>query len=128
MKKVIILLILCICTVLEAKNFLRADLDYDGKMEKVVWKTFAKTDVGDYYQLFVYDDNGALLWRGPKTKDEDSSYLVASLDYGVSTPELLMDIDDDGRMELLIPELQSDVSTTWYHRLKWVGANYWLYC
>jgi len=124
MKKLIILLLFFMSIFIEAKNFLRADLDNDGRMEKVVWRRFAKSDLGDYYQLFVYDDNGALLWRGPRTKNEESPYFVASLDYGVSIPELLMDIDDDYRVELMIPAPQSDVSTTWYHRLKWVGRSF----
>jgi len=124
MMKFTIVLPLFISIVVEAGSFLRADLDYDGKMEKVVWKPFAKTDAGDYYQLFVYDDNGAMLWKGPQTRNEGSPYFVAALDYGVSMPELLMDIDNDGRAELLIPALQSDVSTTWYHHLKWAGSHF----
>ncbi len=105
-------------------NYLVANLDYDKGLEKVTWEPIATTDTGTYYQLFVYDDDGSLLWKGPRTLNEDSPYLVASLDCGVSFPELLMDIDIDGRTELLIPALQSDVSTTWYHRLKWVGRSF----
>ena len=107
-----------------SSNYLAANLDSDKELEKVAWKSFATTDAGIYYQIFVYDDDGSLLWKGPRTRNEESPYLVASLDYGVSFPELLMDIDGDGRMELLIPALQSDVSTTWYHRLKWVDRSF----
>lgn len=125
MKKILISIMFLMATgAAWSGNYLTANLDYDPGLEKVVWKPFYNTDAGTYYRLFVYDDDGSLLWKGPRTRNEDSPYFVASLDYGVSFPQLLMDIDDDGRAELLIPALQSDVSTTWYHRLKWVGRTF----
>ncbi|WP_456391595.1 hypothetical protein [Nitratifractor sp.] len=112
-----------ICTTLAGGEF-RADLTGDGVPERVVWQPFAQTSEGTYYRLVVYDGRGGVLWSAPLTKNPSSPYFIASLDYGVAMPEVLDDIDGDGRYEMLIPELQSDVSPTRYHRLRWIGGSF----
>ena len=103
---------------------LKGDIDHDGKEETVAWKKFASVDLGDYYQLLLLDDDGSLLWEGPKEKDEENPYIFSALDIGVSFPELLADIDSDGYVELLAPELQSDVRPVYYRKLRWHGAYF----
>lgn len=103
---------------------LYGDIDGDGKDEIVGWKKFATTDLGDYYQLLVVDDDGALLWKGPKEKSESNPYIFSSLDIGVSLPALLFDVDNDGYVELLAPQLQSDVSPTYFKKLRWNGTSF----
>ena len=98
---------------------LKADIDQDGKKEMVIWKKFATADLGDYYQLLALDDDRSVLWEGPKEKEEANPYIFSSLDIGISIPELLSDIDGDGYMELLAPELQSDVRPVYYRKLRW---------
>ncbi|MEA2027685.1 MAG: hypothetical protein U9N49_01740, partial [Campylobacterota bacterium] len=44
--------------------------------------------------------------------------------HGISMPEILIDIDGDGYMELIAPEAQSDVSPTYYRKLKWIGKRF----
>jgi hypothetical protein len=101
-----------------------ADIDSDGKVETIGWKKFASTDLGDYYQLLVIDDEGSLLWEGPKEKDDGNPLIFFSLDFGVSMPELLIDFDNDGFIELLAPVPQSDVSPTYYRKLRWRGTYF----
>ena len=96
---------------------LQGDIDQDGKEETIAWKKFAAVELGDYYQLLVLDDDGSLLWEGPKEKDEGNPYIFSALDIGVSFPELLADIDNDGYIELLAPELQSDARPVYYRKL-----------
>lgn len=103
---------------------LEGDIDKDGEAETIAWKKFLTADLGDYYQLLVFDDDGSLLWEGPKEKEEESPYIYSSLDIGVSLPELLIDIDNDGYTELLAPELQSDVSPVYYRKLRWRGSYF----
>ncbi len=98
---------------------LYADIDNDEKQESIQWRKFKTTDMGDYYQLRVFDDTGDLIWRGPREEEEDNPYIYSSLDTGVSLPELLFDIDGDGYTELIAPEPQSDVRTTYYRKLRW---------
>ncbi|MEA2048472.1 MAG: hypothetical protein U9O64_08525 [Campylobacterota bacterium] len=106
------------------ENTLTADIDSDGKKEAVQWEKFVTTQLGDYYQLKVFDDNGQILWKGPKKAEESNPYIFSSLHIGVSLPELLTDIDNDGYIELLAPELQSDVSPTYYRILRWKGSYF----
>ncbi len=103
---------------------LYADIDGDGKEEIIVWKKFAAVDLGDYYQLLVIDDDESLLWEGPKKKDYENPLVFFSLDFGVSMPELLIDFDYDGYVELLAPAPQSDVSPTYYRKLRWRGTYF----
>jgi len=103
---------------------LSADIDSDGKQEMILWRKFATTELGDYYRLWVIDDDGKILWKGPKEKDEGNPYIFSSLDIGVSLPQLLADIDNDGYVELLAPELQSDVRPTHYRKLRWKGTYF----
>ena len=103
---------------------LQGDIDRDGKKETIAWKKFASVDLGDYYQLVVIDDDGSLLWEGPKEKDEGNPYIFSVLDTGVSLPQLLTDIDNDGYMELLAPEPQSDVRPVYYRKLRWRGTYF----
>lgn len=101
-----------------------ADLNSDGFKEKITWQKFASTELGDYYQIVVFDSKGNTLWKAPKTTDESSPFFVASLDTGVSIPELIADIDNDGKLEMLIPAPASDVSPLWYKRLKWKNGKF----
>ncbi len=103
---------------------LSGDIDQDGKEETVAWKKFATVELGDYYQLLLLDDDGSLLWKGPKEKDEGNPYIFSALDIGVSLPELLADIDDDGYVELVTPELQSDVRPVYFRKLRWRGTYF----
>ena len=103
---------------------LQGDIDNDGKMETIAWKKFASVDLGDYYQLLVIDDDGSLLWKGPKKKDDGNPFVFFSLDFGVSMPQVLLDFDHDGSLELLAPVPQSDVSPTYYRKLRWRGGYF----
>jgi len=103
---------------------LTADIDRDGKAESVQWRKFATTDMGAYYQLQVIDHNGAVLWIGPRDTKGNNPFVFSSTHTGVSFPELLFDIDGDGYIDLLAPEPQSDVSPTYYRKLKWRGGTF----
>ena len=103
---------------------LQANLDHDGRLETVVWKKFSTTNLGDFYQLIVYDDDGSILWSGPRKADDTDPLVFFSLDTGVSLPQILMDVDLDGKVELLAPMVQSDVSPTYFRKLRWTGKQF----
>ena len=100
------------------------DIDKDGKSETVLWKKFSTTELGDFYQLFVLDDDGSLLWKGPEKADDTDPLVFYALDTGVSLPQVLVDFDLDGNIELLAPMAQSDVSPTYYRKLRWRGDHF----
>ncbi len=101
-----------------------ANIDRDSRLESVQWKKFATTDMGDYYQIQVIDDNSAILWRGPKEARDNNPYIFSSLHYGESLPQLLFDIDGDSYAELLAPVHQSDVRAVFYRKLRWMGGYF----
>ena len=110
--------------VLSGGNFLSADLNRDGKPERLLWRKAGEDGMGTYYFLEVRDGSGKVVWRSTATMDPENPFFVAETDFGVSLPELLADIDGDGAPELIIPEPQSDVSPTRYHRLKWRNGRF----
>jgi len=103
---------------------LSADIDHDGKTETIAWKKFSTTELGDFYQLLVFDDDGSLLWKGPEEADDTDPLVFYALDIGVSLPQVLVDFDRDGDIELLAPMAQSDVSPTYYRKLRWRGDHF----
>ncbi len=103
---------------------LQIDIDKDGKLETVLWKKFSTTELGDFYQLMVLDDDGSLLWKGPEKADDTDPLVFYALDTGVSLPQILVDFDLDGNIELLAPMAQSDVSPTYYRKLRWRGDHF----
>jgi len=119
-----IFLLLLLSLPLLAKTILYGDIDYDGKNESMELRSIGANDMGGFYQLIVKDDNGKILWKARASLDESSPYSFFEAHHGISMPEILVDIDDDGYMELVAPLPQSDVSPTYYRKLKWLGSRF----
>lgn len=109
----------------EADGALFGDLNGDGKKETVSWHQFVeKEELGTFYQLRVTDDDGQLLWSGPKVMDAENPMVFGDFEFGSSFPDLVADIDGDGAVELIAPEPQGDVSPTWFIVLRWKGGRF----
>ncbi len=104
-------------------NALLSDIDHDGKRERLEWHCFSHCD-GFYglYQLKLYDDDGTLLWSGPRTRDFHP--LAPSTGDGDYIPVLFEDIDGDGDSELVFASIGSDPSVTTYHFFRWNGKGF----
>ena len=103
---------------------LKGDINGDGKVEIVALHKFAQKEVGDFYQILVYDSNGKLLWSGPKEADSGNSYVFGEWDFGISMPQVLIDINEDNHLELLAPAPQSDVSVQFFRIFAWNGQRF----
>jgi len=88
---------------------LDGDVDGDGIMESYKVEKFAKSEFGDYYHLALYRGD-KLLWRAPKVDDSSNPFTFGVWDDGVSMPDMLVDIDGDGRAELLTMPPCGDVA------------------
>jgi len=119
-----IFFILLLSLPLFAKTILYGDIDHDGRDESMELISSGQTDMGSFYQLIVKDDNGRVLWRARKSLNTNNRYSFFEAHHGISMPEILVDIDQDGYMELIAPEPQSDVSPTYYRKLKWIAKRF----
>ncbi len=97
------------------------DIDGDGKKEVLIWKKFTTQTIGDFYRIYIYQKSGRLLWQSSATTDVENPYAFGSWDFGVSLPEVLVDIDQDHQTELLVPAPTSDVSPVYYRIFGWNG-------
>jgi len=104
---------------------LHADLNGDGRPERITWFKFAETDdEGDFFQVRVLDDDGQLLWESPRVIDTENPLAFGNWHFGFSLPEIAADIDGDGAVELVTPAPQSDVSPTYFRVLRWQNGQF----
>ncbi len=108
----------------DPKVFL-TDVDGDGKAETISRrKSDSKEEIGTFYQIFVKDASGAVLWKSPATFDSAHPLAFGEWHFGISLPQLVADVDRDGIVELIAPAPQSDVSPTFFRVLEWVGDGF----
>ena len=83
-----------------------------GKLEEVSVKAYHVTEEEYFGQLFVLDSKGATLWEGPRVKDRKNRepFLFGAFIDGCSLPEIVADIDGDGKVEMLSTAPVSDVA------------------
>jgi len=97
-----------------------ADLDGDGRQEKVALEQIPNNQGGDA-SLVVRNSQGAILWRGP-TGDNPLTFFCR--DWGIYWPGIVGDVDDDGAIELLAQQPQSDVSPSSFMLARWTGQGF----
>lgn len=127
-RMVLALVAACLCRGEEIPSeptVLAADLNGDGVAEQISRRKLGTDDqLGTFYQLLVKDAQGAILWKSPEVLDVDHPLAFGEWDFGISLPQLAGDVDRDGKIELLVPAPQSDVSPTFFRMLKWTGAAF----
>lgn len=102
---------------------LRADLNGDGVMEQISRRKLGSdTQLGTFYQIVVRNAQSDILWKSPEVLDANHPLAFGEWDFGISLPQLAADVDRDGKVELLVPAPQSDVSPTTFRMLKWTGS------
>lgn len=102
-----------------AKQRYPYDLDSDGRTEEVLLVPSGENDEGQFFSLIVLDDNDGIIWSGSKVLNSQNPMVFGEWHYGISMPEVIGDIDDDGAIELLSPAPQSDISPTLFRILRW---------
>ena len=102
----------------------QVDLNGDGKRDKVGLVAYRVSSEEYWGRLTVWDSSGKLLWQGPQAKKQDEPLAFGAWNFGVSAVECVCDIDGDGRVELLSPQPQSDVSPPTYRIFRWDGRGF----
>lgn len=96
----------------------QADLNGDGKPEKIGLVAYGHFEAGFYGRLKVWDSSGKLLWQAPVVKSPSDPFAFGGWEYGSSTIEWV-----DSK-ELISAKPQSDVRPTTYKRFRWTGTAY----
>lgn len=108
-----------------AKTSCDIDLDKDGVPEVVALEMTGKPDpkgTGDTYHLVVYKKSSqgkTVIWED--TRGRFSCFIG---DTGVEDLQIVGDINADGRVELIIPDMHSDVSPSTFRILQWNGSGF----
>ena len=85
------------------------------------------TDVGPLGQRFgvvVTDAADGVIWESPRPDDDADPRVFGKWDHGECLPELLADIDADGKLELVAREAGGDVSPLLFRALEWNGQAF----
>lgn len=99
-----------------------ADLNGDGRPEMISRRRLgADSETGTYFQIVVKDASDAVLWKSPEVLDPNHPLAFGEWHFGISLPQLAGDVDRDGKVELIAPAPQSDVSPTFFRVLQWTG-------
>ncbi len=107
-----------------AKARFEYDLEGNGRKETILVVPFKKAEEGEFCYLVVLDENGNIVWSGPRKADAENPMVFGEWDYGISMPEVIGDIDADGMIELIAPDPQSDVSPTAFRVLRWIDGAF----
>ena len=102
----------------------QADVNGDGKPDKVGLVAYRVSSEEYWGQLTVWDSSGKVLWKAPQAKNADEALAFGAWNYGVSSIELVGDIDGDGKVELLAPQPQSDVRPPTFRIFRWTGSAF----
>ncbi|MCB1278655.1 hypothetical protein [Prosthecobacter sp.] len=104
---------------------LSADLNGDGVPEQISRRKVGADDqLGTFFQILVKDAQGTVLWKSPEVLAVDHPLAFGEWDFGISLPQFAADIDHDGKVELIVPAPQSDVSPTTFRLFRWNGAAF----
>lgn len=103
--------------------YLLADVDGDGKQERLEWKYIGEDNLF-YYQLTLYNDDGSIMWSGPKKSNTYNPLVAYTGDCDGNMPVILNDIDGDGNIELLLGGLPHEPVSPGYNIFRWDGNGF----
>lgn len=123
MKKLLVLLFLTLSAAADPKagqvyRSVKADLNGDGKLEKIGLVAYGHFPAGYYGRLKVWDSGGKLLWQAPTVKSSDQPFAFGSWAYGASNIEWV----SSGELISALPV--SDPRPTTFKRFRWTGSAY----
>lgn len=103
-----------------------ADLNGDGRMEKVSVVSYNVTPEEWMGQVVVKGSDGKTLWKSPrfKSRNNRSPFLFGAFEFGISLPEIVADIDGDGKVEMMVTPIMSDVRPVDYKLFRWNGSEF----
>ena len=103
-------------------KFLLADIDHDRQKERLQLENIPSDDPEiELYQLKLFDNDGRLLWEGPRENDP----LVVGYEYvSGSFPVIFNDIDGDGNTELIISSPPHEGTSPGSEIYRWTGKDF----
>ncbi|MCB1209268.1 MAG: hypothetical protein KDK97_08075 [Verrucomicrobiales bacterium] len=104
---------------------LLVDLNGDAVREEIVMRRSGKdADLGEFFQVLARRADGTVLWSSSATMDANDPLAFGRWDFGISLPQWAGDIDADGKIEMIAPAPQSDVSPTFFRVFRWTGQSF----
>lgn len=101
-----------------------ADLNKDGHLEKIAVRVYGVSEWEWFAQVIVFDSSGKIIWKGPANKNRNNPLVFGSFDYGSALPEVVGDMDGDGRIEMIATTPVSDVRPQPFRLFRWDGTKF----
>lgn len=102
-----------------------AALNGDGQWETISWRRLGgDSEIGTFFQLVVKEASGVVLWKSPEVLDPNDRLAFGEWHFGISLPQLMADVDRDGKVKLIVPAPQSDVSPTFFRVFEWMEGGF----
>lgn len=106
-------------------ELLRVDLDRDGIAERIAWRQIGSdSETGVFHQVVVTGPSEKVLWKSPEILNAEDPLAFGEWHFGTALPQLAGDLDADGRVEMLAPTAQSDVSPATFRIFRWNGTAF----
>jgi len=124
-KNIVIGIILNGVILLHANNFLLADIDHDGKKERLQWGVTSKS--GDIFTDGIYhakllDDDGSLLWKQSSKNEHET--IVGFDGEEEKNPVVFRDIDGDGNTEIIVYLTPHEEPMQLFSIFRWNGEKF----
>ncbi|MCR5660765.1 MAG: hypothetical protein K6G50_01385 [bacterium] len=103
---------------------IKVDLDKDGHQERVFLEAYNCGEYQFFGQLKVADDQGNIIWHGPRPTDPADPAMFGGFDYGVADMEAIFDVFGDGAKCIIGSMPQSDVRPQVWRVWKWDGKKF----
>jgi len=112
----------------DSSGYLIGDIDGDGKNEKIIWKKDYRIIDGDLYKVFIYKENGKLIWKtNDPSENFDYLYSFGFWNHGKALPEVLLDTNEDKELEIIAPLESFTLSPIEYRIFGWNGHDITIY-
>ncbi len=98
----------------KAKKKFFVDIDNDRKKEAIIVVFDGFKNGNKFYRIVIIDDNNKILWKSPPVNKFNTPFAIGEFGCGLSMPEIVADINQNNKMDIVISLPQCTSSPQYY--------------